>query len=185
MAMAISPTDHSKLGAAPSKPATKPMASRLLRWVCSRVRRSSALACAAKASKAITRPVSQPQIRGGSTSTSGGTIHIGTDTTMAAKANREDPSAHPALAKKEAPWRRASEGKRRSATRLTNAGVISSDTSSSVATTIKGVSTTISNKGASMLLVPPRPTASSQAQTVLMTTDDSKKAPSAPIASCQ
>ena len=98
MAIAIKPTDQSKLGAAPIRPTTSPMVNKELPWVCITVRRSKALACAARASKAITRQVSQPQIRGGSTNTRGGTIHIGSDTTMAPSANKEEPRAHPALA---------------------------------------------------------------------------------------
>ena len=103
MAIAIRPTDHSKLGAAPIRPTTSPIANKELPWVCITVRRSWALACAARASKAITRHVSQPQISGGSTNTKGGTIHIGSEITMAPSANKDEPSAHPALARNDAP----------------------------------------------------------------------------------
>ena len=82
--------------------------------------------------------MSQPQINGGSTSTSGGTNHSGTLTTSAASAATVQQKDQPSACHQPQPCSRCSTGKRRAATVFTTAGVTSTATSSSVASTTSG-----------------------------------------------
>ncbi|MEK0418144.1 MAG: hypothetical protein RI949_2150, partial [Pseudomonadota bacterium] len=85
------PTAHSSEGADPSKPTTTPMPSRAQRWSYKIARRSVTSACADKASKAMTREASQPQMSGGKMSARGGTSHKGMLNTKANRATTVHP----------------------------------------------------------------------------------------------
>ena len=110
--------------------------------------------------------MSQPQISGGSISTSGGTSHNGIDTTSASTASSVEPSDQSRLTSNEPPCLRSRVGKRRCPTRSTMVGVMNIATSSRHNNTITGVASTNTNSGANTVRSEPMPMRSSQPRKV-------------------
>jgi len=86
----------------------------------------------------------------------------GTDTSKASKASTVDQSDHTTLPSRLPPRRRSNAAKRRCATRSTMAGVMSRATSSSAITTMSGVASASTTKGANTARRLPKPIDSSQ-----------------------
>src|SRR6185369_6618901 len=178
-------TAQSSDGAAPSAPQATPMPNSGQRPSRSSCSRSSRLAWSARTSCANTRYVSQPQISGGSTRTSGGTNQNGMLTTSATKAMAVQPSETPSPATKPAPWRRSRRGKRRAATSRTIAGVISSAATSSETTTNTGTASATTTSGATTLAQPAAPIERSQAKIGSSNAVSSSQARTSPTAGSQ
>jgi len=104
---------------------------------------------------------------------------------IATSARAQEISVQPTLAINDAPWRRSRAGKRRAATIRTSAGVIIVETSKTVLTTTKGVSTTIKIKGASIVLSAGKPTAANQAAKLFTNTEASRNETNVSCALCQ